>query len=225
MRRFRRALDDLQLDELQLSGRWYTWSNHKDNPTLERLDRAFASVGWMEQYANHHLRCLSSDAPDHAPLLLVLNSEPWSRPRFRFDEYWLRVPGFQDVVRDAWNGGVAASNLCRLLDQKLRAVAKALRHWHARKVGNVRLQLAVARAIIYELDTAEEFRQLSPVEIQHRKDLKHTVLGLASLFWTMARQRAKTRQLREGDVCTRFFHLQACHCRWKNYFFAVEHNG
>jgi hypothetical protein len=219
MRRFRRALDDLQLDELQLSGRRYTWSNHRDSPTLERLDRAFASVDWLEQHANYYLRCLSSDASDHAPLLLVLNSEPWSRPRFRFDEYWIKVPGFLDAVHDAWNGGVAASDPCRLLDQKLRGVAKALRRWHARKVGNVRLQLAMSRAVIYELDTAEETRQLSPMEIQQRKALKHTILGLASLCRTMARQRAKTRHLREGDASTRFFHLQACHRRRKNYFF------
>jgi hypothetical protein len=41
----------------------------------------------------------------------------------------------------------------------------------------------------------------------------------------MARQRAKTRHLREGDASTRFFHLQACHRRRKNYFFAVQHDG
>jgi hypothetical protein len=82
MRDFRSVLDDLQLEELHLSGRLFTWSNHKDSPTLERLDRAFASVEWLEQYSCHHLRCLSSNSSDHAPLLLVLNSEPWARPRF-----------------------------------------------------------------------------------------------------------------------------------------------
>jgi endonuclease/exonuclease/phosphatase family metal-dependent hydrolase len=86
MRRFRQMLDDLQLDELHLSGRLFTWSNHRDSPTMERRDRVFASVDWLEQYNCHHLRCLSSDYSDHAPLLLVLNSEPWGRPRFRFDE-------------------------------------------------------------------------------------------------------------------------------------------
>jgi hypothetical protein len=58
MRRFRQVLDDLHLDELHLSGRLFTWSNHRDNPTLERLDRIFASIDC------HHLRCLSSDSSD-----------------------------------------------------------------------------------------------------------------------------------------------------------------
>lgn len=41
----------------------------------------------------------------------------------------------------------------------------------------------------------------------------------------MARQRARNRQLAEGDACTRFFHLQACHRRRKNYLFALQHDG
>jgi hypothetical protein len=118
MHNFRSVLDDLQLGELHLSGRLYTWSNHRDSPTLERLDRA---------YACHHLRCLLSDSSDHAPLLLVLNSEPWARPRFRFDDYWIKLGGFKDVVSAAWNARISATDPCRVLDQKLRAVAKALR--------------------------------------------------------------------------------------------------
>jgi hypothetical protein len=139
MRRFRRLLDDLLLDELHLSGRLLTWSNHRDSPTLERLDRAFASMDWLELYTCHHLRFLSSDCSDHASLLLVLNSEPWARPRFWFDDYWTKMDGFQDAVQTAWAANVAASNPCRVLDQKLRAVVRALRAWRATKVSNLRL--------------------------------------------------------------------------------------
>jgi hypothetical protein len=47
--------------------------------------------------------------------------------------------------------------------------------------------------VIYELDTAQESRQLSAEEVELRKELKRAVLGLASLSRTMARQRARTR--------------------------------
>lgn len=103
MRRFRRALDDTQLQELYLHGRLYTWSNERSRPTLERIDRAFGSVEWLERYPNHHLRCLSSDCSDHAPLLLQLRCEQWAKPRFRFEEFWTRLDGFDDVVREAWD--------------------------------------------------------------------------------------------------------------------------
>jgi hypothetical protein len=225
MSRFRSVLDDLLLDEIHLSGRLFTWSNGRDQPTLERLDRAFATVEWIEQYPSHQLRCLSSDCSDHAPLLLVLDTEPWARPRFRFDQYWTKIDGFLDVVSTTWGHQNLDVDACRALDQKLRALAKALRSWRATCVGNIRLQLAAARAIIYEFDVAQETRQLSHGEMELHRELKANVLGLASLSRTMARQRARTRHLQEGDACTKYFHLQACHRRRKNYLFAITHNG
>lgn len=67
MRRFRDLLDDLSLVEVDLSGRLFTWSNGRDRPTLVRLDWAFASLDWIEQYPSHHLRCLSSEPRATAP--------------------------------------------------------------------------------------------------------------------------------------------------------------
>ena len=62
--------------------------------------------------------------------------------------------------------------MCRRIDAKLRAVANALKSWAAAKVGSVRLQLAMARVVIFELDAAQESRDLSPVELSLRADLK-----------------------------------------------------
>jgi hypothetical protein len=38
---FRSFLDELELAELHLQGRLYTWSNEQSHPTLSRIDRAF----------------------------------------------------------------------------------------------------------------------------------------------------------------------------------------
>jgi hypothetical protein len=186
MRNFRSVLDDLQLEELHLSGWLFTWSNHRDSPTLERLDRTFATVEWLEQYACHHLRCLSSDYSDHAPLLVVLNSEPWARPRFRFYDYWTELGASWRLFCAAWNAPVSTTDPCRVLDQKLRMTARALRSWRATRVGAIRLQLAAARTIIYEFDTAQESRQLTAEELQLQSEMKQSVLGLSSLCQTMA---------------------------------------
>jgi hypothetical protein len=43
MNRFRHLLEDLDLLELHLHGRLYTWSNEREDPTLERIDRAFVT--------------------------------------------------------------------------------------------------------------------------------------------------------------------------------------
>jgi hypothetical protein len=42
------------------------------------------------------------------------------------------------------------------LDYKLRNVAKMLKSWSAKKVGSVRLQLAIAKEIVLRMDAAQD---------------------------------------------------------------------
>lgn len=141
---FRSFLDAAQLEELHLNGRRYTWSSERDRPTLERLDRLFATADWLQAHPNHVLKALSSDCSDHCPLLLVCNAVPWAKKRFRFEPYWIKVHGFMEVVVTAWLATLFHADPCRILDYKLQNVARALRSWSDKRVGFVRLQLALA---------------------------------------------------------------------------------
>lgn len=186
MRRFGRFLGAVAMEELHLNGRLFTWMNERVHPTLERVDRAFASTDWLELYPNHHLRALSTDCSDHAPLLLRTDVVPWARKQFRFEMFWAKLPGFLDVVASAWEPTLLHADAFRIMDYKLRNIARALKAWSMRNVGSVRLQLAVAREVILCLDCTQETRFLSPEEIMLRKDMKCKCLGLASLARTMA---------------------------------------
>lgn len=127
MRQFRRALDDMQVDEIHLHGRLFTWSNERRFPTFERIDRAFASPEWLEAFPDHHLRSLSSKASDHAPLLLRLLCSLSGKPRFRFERFWTGFDGFHEAVARGWNCNTSSMDACRALDFKLRQTANALR--------------------------------------------------------------------------------------------------
>jgi hypothetical protein len=129
------------------------------------------------------------------------------------------------MVSWTWSADFSGLDACRAIDSKLRLLARALNSWRAASVGSIRLQLVAARVVIYGLDRAQESWQLSPEEIQWRRELKGNTIGLASLERTMARQRARTRHLREGDAGTKYFHLMACHRRRKNFLFAIQHDG
>jgi hypothetical protein len=94
MTRFRRALNFLELKEIQLVGRKYTWSNQQDTPTMSRIDRAFCTTQWEEIYNNSILQSLASSSADfsgtYAPHECALNfSELGWEPK---DLHHLEIP-------------------------------------------------------------------------------------------------------------------------------------
>lgn len=56
MRLFHDFLNRLQLEKINLVGRRFTWSNERDSPTLELLDRMLATIGWFADFPNHFLK-------------------------------------------------------------------------------------------------------------------------------------------------------------------------
>jgi hypothetical protein len=73
-----------------------------------------------------------------------------------------------------------------------------------KKVGNVKLKIAIANTLIFRLDVAQESCELSAAERWLKRMLKLSVLGLAYFERTMARQRSRLRWL--GDANTKLFH-------------------
>lgn len=216
MNRFRQLLDDLELMELHLHGRLFTWSNERADPTLERIDRVFVSEDWSSAFPNHNLRALSSQCSDHAPLLLRTDCSLRAFLRFRFENIWPSFEGYLGAVQEAWNEPCPVADAFRTLDIKLRRTAAALKRWSGRRIGSIRLQLAIAKEIVLRLDMAQETHSLSDAQRTLRNRMKAKCLGLASLQRTIARQRSRITFLAEGDTNTKFFHLQACHRSRKN---------
>lgn len=52
---FRQTIQELELTELNLNGRRFTWSNAQANPTMTRIDRIFCTVAWEECFPTPHL--------------------------------------------------------------------------------------------------------------------------------------------------------------------------
>jgi hypothetical protein len=63
---------------------------------------------------------------------------------------------------------------------QLKNTTRQLRSWNDKQVGCVKLQLVLARELIFRFDMAMELRQLSEFERQLRARLKLAYLGLAS---------------------------------------------
>jgi len=94
MGRFRRLINELELKELPLQGRKFTWSNQQESPTLVKLDRVFCSSEWENLFPNCLLQSGASDGSDHCPLLLGLHDVQPRKARFHFKSFWCKLEGF-----------------------------------------------------------------------------------------------------------------------------------
>jgi exonuclease III len=70
---FNAIIDGLNLREIEMSGRKYTWANAREVPTFERLDRVLASTEWEERFPLSTVVALTREISDHTPLLLCMD--------------------------------------------------------------------------------------------------------------------------------------------------------
>jgi hypothetical protein len=87
MNRFKQALDDTHLMELDLQGRKFTWSNEQDDPTFTRIDRVFGTPEWHVLFPNTDLQALPTMGSDHSPFFLTGDVARQNYTGFRFESY------------------------------------------------------------------------------------------------------------------------------------------
>ena len=69
---FQQVLSDIQLCDLMVTRQQFTWMNKREEESflMERLDRDFASIEWINQYHLYYLRNLPIIKFDHGPIIL-----------------------------------------------------------------------------------------------------------------------------------------------------------
>ncbi|WVZ51083.1 hypothetical protein U9M48_002262 [Paspalum notatum var. saurae] len=97
---FNAVIDSLNLGELHMSGRKFTWTNSLEIPTYERLDRILVSTEWEQKFPLATVVALTREISDHTPLLLNTGARSHSSnpPLFQFELGWLLRKGFHDPV-------------------------------------------------------------------------------------------------------------------------------
>jgi endonuclease/exonuclease/phosphatase family metal-dependent hydrolase len=60
----------LNLRELALFGRRFTWESSAKIPTFEKLDRILVSTDWEKKFLVTIVEALTRELSDHTPLLL-----------------------------------------------------------------------------------------------------------------------------------------------------------
>lgn len=205
-------------------GRRYTWSNECSTPTLVHLDRVFSTMDWEAIYPNCMLHSMTVGISDHCPLLLGLNAYQQGKCHFHFEAFWPHLPGFKEMVQQAWAACPGRANrgpLERLAD-KFQHLTRCMQSWSQKQIGNVRAQLDQAMELLHRLEIARDIRGLNQQEEWLCKKLKLHSLALAYFQRTIARVRARVDWLSEGDANTSFFHAHARYRKRKNFIATLQ---
>jgi endonuclease/exonuclease/phosphatase family metal-dependent hydrolase len=100
---FNVVINNLDLRELQLSGRQYTWANNLQTPTYEKLDRILATTEWELKFPKVTVQTLVRGVSDHTPLLLDTGAPSQQNAyMFKFELAWLFKDGFYEKVKEVW---------------------------------------------------------------------------------------------------------------------------
>ncbi|KAL7212277.1 hypothetical protein ACSBR2_015034 [Camellia fascicularis] len=91
MKDFNALIEGLELSDLPMRGRQYTWSSSSVRGSWSRIDRVLLSTEWLEKY-NFKLWGLPRGVSDHCPLLLMEDGRDWSPKPFRFINAWILHP-------------------------------------------------------------------------------------------------------------------------------------
>jgi hypothetical protein len=95
MGRFRGFVNSMELKEIPLIGRRFTWSNQREVPTLVKLDHVFCTADWEDFFPDCSLHSNATAISDHCPLTLRIREGAWGG-----EDFTLRV--FGQKSRDFW---------------------------------------------------------------------------------------------------------------------------
>jgi hypothetical protein len=210
---FNAIIESLNLGEIVLSGRQYTWANRRVIPTYEKLDRVLASVEWEQKFPLVSVRALSRSRSDHTPLLIDSGSKAHrgNAARFLFELYWFEQEGFYDLVVHEWAAGPIGKTPIETWQNKIRHLRNFLRGWAKNLSGKYKKEKERLLMLIDFLDIKAETCPLTErerLDLKQANDQLNKIRRDEEIKWA---QRAKVKHIQEGGNNTKL----PFDCKWQ----------
>lgn len=226
MAQFNDAIRDLELIDVPLSNRRYTWSSKRPVPTHSKLDRLFITPEISLHFPKISLQALEVLVSDHVPLLMNCSSGSSKRKPFKLELFWLANPKAREIIGSTWREeNITMGHGVQRFQENTKLMHERLRSWHCQNFTQLESQLQCCRETIMFFDHIEEERQLQEYEFRFRIQVRERAYLLAGISESRWAHRARCRWLKAGDRNTRFFHALASSRQRRNTITNLTHEG
>ena len=199
--------------------------HHNSNQRMSRLDRFLVSADWESRFSKVIQRTLPRPVSDHCPMLLDNDGIKTGSSPFRFENMWLKVEGFKDLLRGWWQSLQFSGSFSFVLASKLKALKGILKVWNKEVFGRVELKKKRGLSRISFWDEVEKDKELSLAEAEERQKARENYKEWVDLEEVSWRQKSREIWLKEGDRNTGFFHRMANSHRRRNSISSIRING
>lgn len=206
--RFNNWLRDMQVQELPILDRNFTWSNMQSHPILTRIDTFFFNSNWDLAFPNSTLHSMHRCTSDHFPLKIEASTQIPKSCLFRYENNWNFSPFFRNPVHDSWTNWFGGTDMAAILNYKLKNLRKEIKIWK-KNCRPINAYIDCCKFTLSFLDWLEEGRPLSFLEFFFRGMVKEKLQFFVHASALAAWQRGKIIWCVLGDEDTRFYHSRA----------------
>ncbi|XP_060182093.1 uncharacterized protein LOC132611726 [Lycium barbarum] len=200
------CIGDCDLYDLSFIGSAFTWCNYRvpENRIWKRLDR-MSNQKWLTTFPETSVTHLVRSGSDHAPLLIHAKACNISHIKyFKFLNFWVDKPDFQDIVKQAWQIDVQGSQVWRF-HMKLKNTSKKLSWWSRNIIGDIFELTKTMEKRVADLEDVclQDNSTTNMVNLNEANALLIRHYKTEEAFW---RQKAGIKWHAEGDLNTKIFH-------------------
>jgi hypothetical protein len=174
---FNDVIHHLDLVEIPLKGRAFTWSNMQQNCLLEKIDWVFTSSDWTLAFPNTLAFALSHVVSDHVTYVISVESAIPKATIFRFEDYWASFLDFLPTVERFLSLPVHRNDPPLIISAKFKVLHRGMKAW-SKEISKLNKLINNCSYVLGILDGLEEQRSLPTLEINFRKQLKLHLLNL-----------------------------------------------